>query len=626
MYWALPNDEKGSITLLIDSLDKFIGALSEDLVTPKLMDQKKELEEQHKHYYIVMKNGISFAESSDLDYIPADKRALWKDYVKINLIAQKFPGAIKLTKEQNSEIGNIYHDIVKEIDMKLARLSDEIERTDESGKLDEIEYINKIKRQIEGDLIIDSNDFKTICGILSNLSVEEALSDEEEYEIYKALSFYLRRPHDLVDTSKIFGDSIDDEIVNENAILLSDEALRSVFSSYNYDYDLIHDEEKARLKKFGNLNNISEILDIISDYRIDVECFINGLPIVLAHSNPQIINEIISYIKEDCEGKNISEEWLLNKLLYFPNIFVKGTKTFRGNKSNNTSSSLEGLSGLFSNYKNNRQFFIEKGADVASIYRKTPHIFGDYHARIRNNYSILKSYDIPDALIFKTPTCLNAGDDIYSSLDFYVESECERHLINNLVHSLINTSRETKERILIVKKIGDEKDLYDPRHKHAQFAGYVSNMNDTRLYSDPRVQITSLKQVPMFLDEREYFENEEGRAIKQRLDEITANAIYNKDDELQDNPYIDYLDENLRYDYEQVYRSDNLVISRRKVIRLLNCLLKSEEVKNMGIDNKTILAYALTKDSILNSDQLRTAINVVDHVVGRGLVKDEGTN
>ena len=195
-----------------------------------------------------------------------------------------------------------------------------------------------------------------------------------------------------------------------------------------------------------------------------------------------------------------------------------------------------------------------------------------------------------------------------------------------MVHSLINTSRETKERILIVKKVADENALYDPRHKHAQFAGYVSNLNDTRLYSDPRVQITSLKQVPMFLDEREYFESEEGRAIKQKLDEITANAIYNKDDELQDNPYIDYLDEKLRYDYEQVYRFDNLVISRRKVIRLLNCLLKSEEVKNMGIDNKTILAYALTKDSILNSDQLRTAINVVDHVVGRGLVKDEGTN
>ena len=347
----------------------------------------------------------------------------------------------------------------------------------------------------------------------------------------------------------------------------------------------------------------------------------DSISTILLYSKPDLVKEVLSTVQVDASSAhldNVDTNRYFNKIVHNPFLFILGKKaTKRKNSSSSTVVNRNDIkSGAFNHYKANRDFLIEHGVDLASISDKCCFVLSVANKKVRKLYEIYKSYGFTDQKIFKTISCFDTSKP-YSSMDFLIENGCKEHLFKYLCQSVRSVEPYVKYRILLAKKCG-----VDVTKANAEFNGYISDRNNKSLYYMPEVNIPE-EDVHSFLGIVEPISEEDiDQESRSKFDDIANDAVYDPLDKMHDFPYFTYLEETYLSEDRLVYELGIVNVSMRKAIRVYSALKNEFPDK----DDRLLLTYAMTKDSILDQEQVNVVKSTVEEVIRKCGASYERTN
>jgi len=587
--------------LLISKIEEYINNYKKTIETPQLIEELNALKKENEYYHDAMKGIISIDQlrEEDIDLIPKDSKRFWKDIRHIAVLNKLVPddGKIKIEREQRKIISSFYHKLNVETSDRIAFLESQIASKHDDITYGTIEMYEKVKDKIENDVALDNQDYECISTMLEDIENID-ISDNELYSLYVYIGRYMLSEHNLVNVKNIPDDDEVSEIVMENENEIDDQTLIDLFNKYGYKYNLANAEKKTLIKKFGNIEKITNIFDTLKKYIIDDD-YINNLIIILVYSSVEIINNIFKNIEND-QTENITGDMLFSSYMANPNLFISGRKVDRQKSGDGKFNDIEGEAGLYNNYLANRKFFIEQGFDITKSLKSCISVFGTKNQTLVDTYAKFMSYDISKKVIESNLSCLSTKD-VYKMMDLLIENECEPHLRNYLAQS-VKFPKIIIRRIIVAKMKG-----LPYMNEDYTFPSYISQLRNEKLS-------TGIEDISKYIDETEYFDTESLLQEKEIYDNQVIDTIYVRDKKLEENKYINYLDSNfMDSNLSNVYNIGEVLISRRKVLRVYGELIKKHDWEN----NKNLLMYAITYNSILSREQLETIENTVDYIISK---------
>lgn len=289
-------------------------------------------------------------------------------------------------------------------------IKEDIRRKENLSESD-IVSLKKIIKIIEQEYAIDDKSFEFIGNYLSR---SEALSLDEKKSLMLNIGLYFWKHNNH--TMEEF------EIVEENNIEITSEEIERILIKYGFnDEDILkiqsYKKDYDALKKYGNINNMQEILDILKEKGMSPSDFkerLKHLLKILLHSNKDIILKIFDYAKDDLISNNLDAN---NKNIkerfdeYLGHVSVFGTRTRvlkRKSEKSKTSSNKKDndFIGTFANYQDNRDFLKKQGIqiklDSISSLEKSPTV-------IKNNLYHLRRYGFRDSDVEKALSVLSVA-------------------------------------------------------------------------------------------------------------------------------------------------------------------------------------------------------------------------
>ncbi len=619
-------EKNGSV--LVNVLTNYISIIESKLESLKLTDELKSLKVTLDRLQAIRAKNYNLMCDGDYPYIRPEDWNAWKSYRRlIDVHKLLFPeGDSPLNKAQSKELSTIYNEACKRAHADMVIREERVKKanTKEASDLAEYNLYKGILEQIESNLVITSNDYEMIMNAIKDLGSrymlegeQSGISEETELDAVVELTNYLfdNDKRNVIDPGKIV--DLDEEVdeLEENVDSLDDTVLTSIFSGFGYKYSIVNEDNKMLLSRYGNKSNMINIFEALKPYKI-ADSNINSLSYILVYSNPEIVKEVLSTAKIDAATAhldNVDTVRYINRLVCNPKLFIQGKKailnTKGGNsKLDNNSEEYIYTSGAFTHYKANRQFLIDHGVTVADMtekYNKRSFFLSESHRRVLKMYECYKSYGFTDERLFKTVSCFTKGRP-YPNMDFLIENGYKEHLYRYLVASIGNIDDDIKYRILLAKKCGVDvmKDDY-------RFIKYISIKADKSLYYMNGVNVPE-EDVPTFLGIVDPLsEDIVDKDTVKAFDAATDKVIYDPQDKMHDFPYFTYLEENYASEDGLVYNLGIVNISSRKVVRVYSALKK--EFPNM--EDKILLLYAMTKDSILNQEQVNAVKTTIDEVI-----------
>ena len=248
-------------------------------------------------------------------------------------------------------------------------------------------------------------------------------------------------------------------------------------------------------------------------------------------------------------------------------------------------------------------------------------IFGRTNQTLVDTYAKLISYEFKDDMIEGSITCLSV-DDVYKWLDSFIEVGCINHMYK-YPSSSVKPFANIIRRILIAQKL----DL--PVTKKSEvFYSYI-HMSDKKLMSNPKTDIYRQigivtndeeernKKIDEYLGISDYFKGPELEKIKETWSLKVKDAIQDPNSNIEENPFIKYIEDEYLYN-DDLYKFGDVNISRRKVLRVYNELLKTYKDYDNPEYCKELLMFTITYNSILNQEQINTIEKIVDHIIIKG--------
>lgn len=428
------------------------------------------------------------------------------------------------------------------------------------------------------------------------------------------------------------------DVVNISNINVED--VQALFSKYGYDiHSIFDDEDIDRIVKYGNLQNMEEILIAIKDIKLNNDKKQSSkLANIFVLSNGEIVKTVLDNIKADSKANFSSDNYSLSEIFNsyldcYP-LFIKGNKSLdkvNGKGPGGDSPINESVTGSFGKYLAIRNIIKseDNDADINAMIERSGSVFVQCSARsFKKRLEKFKLYGATKDNYFGTLSCF-LGNHSLDIIDVFRELGHDKYLFKggfsttcrrvdniNMTLSLIKLYNKRGESIYFREPDGDKRKYY-------KLKGYISTpksgskggmilAGDTRDMLDMGLIVkTSDIAFPkrngekgVILSELGRFENYCNRYYEENVtkyDEYDRIISDNENDNITsmslNNIYIRELDDAYKVS-EYLYDIDGVMISRFKVLRVFETLLSNR------LGNLDGLFVAITRNSILTKDEL----------------------
>lgn len=537
-----------------------------------------------------------------------------------------------IDNKQTLEIIGICKKYSEILSDKIEFLEKELE--DSSKKEGILEEYNNIREIISRN--IDFNDVSKLLMFVKgmNISLKDKIDIIREInsQVFKIEAETLTA--DVSDTEEI--EVID--VVNISNINVED--VQALFSRYGYDiHSIFDDEDIDRIVKYGNLQNMEEILIAIKDIKLnDDKKQSSKLANIFVLSNGEIVKTVLDNIKADSKANfssnNYSLSEIFNSYLNVYPLFIKGNKSFDNSNKKGPGGDgpiNESVTGSFGKYLAIRNIIKseDNDADINAMIERSGSVFVQCSARsFKKRLEKFKLYGATKDNYFGTLSCF-LGNHSLDIIDVFRELGHDKYLFKggfsttcrrvdniNMTLSLIKLYNKRGESIYFREPDGDKRKYY-------KLKGYISTpksgskggmilAGDTRDMLDMGLIVkTSDIAFPkrngekgVILSELGRFENYCNRYYEENVtkyDEYDRIISDNENDNITsmslNNIYIRELDDAYKVS-EYLYDIDGVMISRFKVLRVFETLLSNR------LGNLDGLFVAITRNSILTKDEL----------------------
>ena len=547
----------------------------------------------------------------------------------LNTLGSTYFGHTDMQKLEIIKMANKYIEMLKE---EIKFLEKELE--DSSKKEGILEEYNNIREIISRNI-----DFTDVTKLLEfvkgmNISLNDKIDIIREInsQVFKIEAEALTE--DVPDTEEI--EVID--VVNISNINVED--VQALFSRYGYDiHSIFKNVDIDRIVKYGNLQNMEEILIAIKDIKLnDDKKQSTKLAKIFVLSNGEIVKMVLDNIKADSKANfssnNYSLSEIFNSYLDFYPLFIKGNKSF--DNSNRKGPGGDGPipadeRGAFGNYLAIRDIIKgeDNDADINSMIERCGSVFVQCSARsFKKRLEKFKLYGATKDNYFGTLSCF-LGNNSLDIIDVFRELGHDKYLFRGGFSTTcrsVDNINMTLSLIKLYNMRGESIYFREPdgyRKKNYMLKGYISSLKsgskggmilagDTRDMLDMGLIVkTSDIAFPkrngekgVILSELGRFENYCNRYYEENVtkyDEYDRIISDNENDNITsmslNNIYIRELDDAYKVS-EYLYDIDGVMISRFKVLRVFETLLSN------GLGNLDGLFVAITRNSILTKDEL----------------------
>ena len=519
-------------------------------------------------------------------------------------------------------------------------LSDKIEflekELDDSSKKEGIlEEYNNIKEIISRN--IDFNDVTKLLEFVKGMNI----SLKDKIDIIREINSQVFKIEAETLTEDVPDTNEDIEVIDVvNISNINVEDVQALFSKYGYDiHSIFDDEDIDRIVKYGNLQNMEEILIAIKDIKLNNDKKQSSkLANIFVLSNGEIVKTVLDNIKADSKANfssnNYSLSEIFNSYLDFYPLFIKGNKSLdkvNGKGPGGDGPINESVTGSFGNYLAIRNIIKseDNDADINAMIERSGSVFVQCSARsFKKRLEKFKLYGATKDNYFGTLSCF-LGNHSLDIIDVFRELGHDKYLFKggfsttcrrvdniNMTLSLIKLYNKRGESIYFREPDGDKRKYY-------KLKGYISTpksgskggmilAGDTRDMLDMGLIVkTSDIAFPkrngekgVILSELGRFENYCNRYYEENVtkyDEYDRIISDNENDNITsmslNNIYIRELDDAYKVS-EYLYDIDGVMISRFKVLRVFETLLSNR------LGNLDGLFVAITRNSILTKDEL----------------------
>lgn len=481
---------------------------------------------------------------------------------------------LQLTSENKEEIKNYFNSYKTII---LARINEH-----ETILNSKIKPINSLILKIQNDEKIDKTEFLEYSKLL-----KENITDAVEYiNFLKKLSLFV---------CSIYEKQLqeEDNIIKITNLERSD--LEKLFQEFNLDLNNLEEKDQERLLTYGNLNNIRSILQVLKENGIvfNLKLYSKQIVNILIASTQSNVLYIINTIKADYENQEgFDINYIFNKYIRnIHTIFTGNEKKLERKKvkdkepKNPTEPPIPGgpndtILGNFANYKTNREYLIEQGANISIVASKCPDILTRSSKTLKRSFEALLSYGIKKESIFNTLSSLLTSTPL-DVIDQYIEAGFYEYVKDNLTRVREGVNPKILYQMINAKKSGKKSD---------EIFGTYTGVKREGLHIKSAV-------LSEFLDNELLFEPEyHDEDLESMYKDIDFSNLRTIDELVYNNPFIKILEENYKQD-DYTYKFNEIIISRYKVLRYFAILLKH------GYNNFTALKYAVFKNTIITKNE-----------------------
>ena len=524
----------------------------------------------------------------DIDYINSNLSCLDNKTEKLLKTYQKLASSINfpLIEEQKEDIKNIMAVISKRID-EIIKLISENNKSDAKNYEEKLGNLSALKEKITSDKNIDSKDIDLIVELIrkNNVNLREAGDIIIELTLSSLNKF----------NTPIISD--DEEIIEITETNLNIEDVIALFYAFGINFNEFDEKEQEKIIKYGNLERMESILTAFRNHHIylNLQEKSGQIKEILIHSSGEIVNNIINNVTLDIKQSGLID---LNNIMQLyinnPSIFIKGNRNYKNGPSGGGGGGGKpaDVIGAYDNYLQNRQIFIGLGIDMQKPNTQTITMLSFSNKKIKENIYNYNFYGIPKEKYASTISCLKATDPL-STIDQYIELGYCDYMLNNL--SMLNRRYDDVMFYRIVKSLQNgisRTDLYHNKEKPT-FTGEITSPGSHKYGITKTNKEAIVKQYsPSFPEKYNEIINSSknnGPLTLSLKDEFIAKLDIYKEDELR-------------------YNFNGVVISRQKVLRLYETLLKNLYGKSV-----TSIKYCICKYSILTEEQYR----VIDECLNR---------
>lgn len=508
----------------------------------RLLDKIGNIDEHQKQYIVQLFNSYSFMLNQKIDEI----------------------------KRKNSSENQEYNNL-KQLKEKIKQLSNGGCLT--SGDIDLLEKILK-----------DNFEIKEVMDIIIEISVKSLknmqLNDEtiEQQHLQEDIGF------------------VEESNLNEEKVI-------ELLKRYKYDFNLFSSSSKQKILKYGNLDNIESILNLLSKYNIFVNDYVGKSPRlaeILCFSNTDIISVILNDLIDDMKANNkFSDEQLNNvflKCLNISNIFVKKKLFRKDNRDGNSSEYKTVVSGAYNNYIQNRELLIKLGVkDISKAIGRCSSFFVTPVSTNLKKKEAFDFYQIPVDIYINTLSSFEAPTPM-RTMDRFIELGYFNYLTNNFSNMKKSYYSPIFYKLKRAQQLGlTHEDIWSSK---SELRGVISidktefleikGNNGALVVGEYRFE----KDLPIFgIYDSIIYGEETAASLK-----LVWNNFYIKEIEKYRDP-----------NNENIYNFDGVIISRYKVLRLYETLMKNK----LGGTESAII-YSICKYSILTEEEYR----VVEKCIG----------
>lgn len=465
----------------------------------------------------------------------------------------------------------------------------------------EYEQLEKELEQAKEEGVIETSLVDKIASVFE-------MKENEKYDyLISAIKFNLesidkKNRIALEDEKTIEKDSIK-EVINEDD-------LRDVFEKNGLDFSKINKNYLKILQTKGDLDNIEGVFRAITSNRMNFLLDSKKEKLLvqfLLYSNENTINDVCQLFKEN----SVSSDFFASYLPVFfasENGELKREKNIRKRKLSETSEyqKEEKNNNLnvvamhndfiknFNYMKNNFQI------DSKKLLEREVRLLTLSHELLLRRIEELElyGYDIHDS---KFPLSTLTSSNIMEHTDRFIELGEEQY-IKRFASKLTYNCKDIAERIYAYQYQG--LDYYS-----GKYYGTIK-MEVTDLKSSCAIPEYAIKQiVPTDVDDLLY-----GDKYKQIIDFYPARKI---SDETLREPIIMDLDEKYKVN-ESTYKFDDILISRKKVLRNYELLKTTPLLSPEEKDIQRMLLVSTINNSLLNSSQIEFIDRKINGVFNKG--------
>ncbi len=594
--------------------------------------QTKSLKESNNELLLKLKSNINniidIEEKEIISLLEAfDLNALEKKLLKNNiLIARKIllmnkeEGLnIRLEESQKQSINTfISHietlNLIREKTIPI----DEPEYNDNLLKIKSIETIINLLNDKNNNIRI--TDIETIKKVLEN-------TDLDQKSIRKILFSLMKYNQEIFLEKK--KDNLIEEYIGEP---LNIDDVKEVFRKYNYNFDLLSNNVSSSILRYGDLNNITEVLDCLKGFKypkLDEEIQGNILFSLVVGSSFETINSVT--ISASNKGLNP------NDLLEIPTVLIRQKKEETITRKDKTipldnirkdvnilvgnEIAFELLNGRNLDFLTNIEYLEDNGFDINYIFDKCKQLLTLESNLLKTNISLYEKYGLPidctrDKLTNQTFSAL-LSKNLAEIADQFIEIHplgyryikdnlsCLKEYSNPLdivFYNIYESQKPQKTTTGKYRITNAFKEIRSTNKNIIQLCDEVTRKNK-KYQNIPFRGITDQNKVEKTDTYIPHFKEQEA------YNKITKNTNIDINDEIFDKKYINALNKYTDKDNALCYNFEGIRISKLKVLRIYDLLLSS------GINESSdSILYAITYKSIINERAFNKLSNIVSKI------------